>query len=184
MKTRQILFIFAVMLMCGVQLHAQTAKKILVAYFSHSGNTRAVAYDICKKVDGEFFEIKTVKTYSDDYNTVVDEAKRELKADFRPELKNKVKDINQYDIIFLGYPNWWGTYPQAVKVFLTQYNFAGKTIIPFCTHEGSELGNSMDDLKKICPKAKIPEGLAIRGSKAHNSGDEVTDWLKKLKIIK
>lgn len=168
-----------------IQLHAQTnGKKILAAYFSHSGNTRAVAYDICKKVDGEFFQIQTVKPYPTDYNTVVDIAKRELKADFRPELKSKLKNSTQYDVIFLCYPNWWGTYPQAVKVFLSMHDFSGKTIIPFCTHEGSEFGNSIGDLKKMCPKSKILEGLAIRGSKAHNSDDEITDLLKKLKLIK
>ena len=185
MKTKLILLILAIALMSGTQLHAQTSgKKILVAYFSHSGNTRAVAYDICKKVDGESFEIQTVKSYSTDYNTVVDQAKRELKADYRPELKSRLKNIKQYDVIFIGYPNWWGTYPQAVKVFLSQYDFSGKTIIPFCTHEGSELGRSVTDLKKLCSKSTILEGLAIRGSVAHNSDDRIEDWLKKLKIIK
>ena len=115
---------------------------------------------------------------------MVDIAKRELKADFRPELKSKLKNPTQYDVIFLCYPNWWGTYPQAVKVFLSMHDFSGKTIIPFCTHEGSEFGNSLADLKKMCPKSKIQEGLAIRGSKAHNSDAEITDLLKKLKLIK
>jgi flavodoxin len=185
MKTKLILLSLAVVLMSGVQLHAQSnGKKILVVYFSHSGNTRAVAYDICKKVDGEFFEIQTVKPYPTDYNTVVDIAKRELKADFRPELKSKLKNSGQYDVIFVGYPNWWGTYPQAVKVFLSMHDFSGKTIIPFCTHEGSELGRSVADMKKLCPKSTILEGLAIRGSAAHNSDDRIDEWLKKLKITK
>lgn len=185
MKPKLILITMLTILMSGIQSHAQTnGKKILVAYFSHSGNTRAVAYDICKKTDGESFEIQTIKPYPTDYNTVVDQAKRELKADYRPELKSKLKNIKQYDVIFIGYPNWWGTYPQAVKVFLSQYDFSGKTIIPFCTHEGSELGRSVADLKKLCPKSHIQEGLAIRGSSAHNSGDKIEDWLKKLKIIK
>jgi flavodoxin len=185
MKTKLIPLILAVVLMSGIQLNAQNSgKKILVAYFSHSGNTRAVAYDICKKVDGESFEILPVKSYPTDYNTVVDQAKRELKADYRPELKSRLKNIKQYDVIFIGYPNWWGTYPQAVKVFLSQYDFSGKTIIPFCTHEGSELGRSVADLKKMCPKSTIPEGLAIRGSAAHNSDDRIEEWLKKIKIIK
>ena len=185
MKTKLILLTVAAVLLSSTQLHAQTiGKKILVAYFSHSGNTRAVAYDICKKVDGEFFEIQIVKPYSTDYNTVVDIAKRELKADFRPELKSKLKNSAQYDVIFVGYPNWWGTYPQAVKVFLSMHDFSGKTIIPFCTHEGSELGRSVADLKKLCPKSTILEGLAIRGSAAHNSDDRIDEWLKKLKITK
>jgi flavodoxin len=132
MKTKLILLTVAAMLLSGTRLHAQTSgKKILVAYFSHSGNTRAVAYDICKKVDGEFFEIQTVKPYSIDYNTVVDIAKRELKADFRPELKSKLKNSGQYDVIFVGYPNWWGTYPQAVKVFLSTMIFREKRLFRF-----------------------------------------------------
>jgi len=185
MKTKIILIAILILLLPGIQLNAQTTgKKILVAYFSHSGNTRAVAYDICKKVDGEFFEIKTMIQYPADYNTVVKQAKQEQKSDYRPELKSKLKDIRQYDVIFIGFPNWWGTYPQAVKVFLSQYDFSGKTIIPFCTHEGSELGRSVADLKKLCPKSHIREGLAIRGSAAHNSDQRIKEWLKKLKIIK
>jgi len=185
MKTKIIIITLLILVLPGIQLNAQTTgKKILVAYFSHSGNTRAVAYDICKKADGEFFEIKTVKQYPADYNTVVKQAKQEQKSDYRPELKSKLKDIRQYDVIFIGFPNWWGTYPQAVKVFLSQYDFSGKTIIPFCTHEGSELGRSVADLKKLCPKSHIREGLAIRGSAAHNSDQRIKEWLKKLKIIK
>jgi len=186
MKIKLILLTLATVLMSGIQLQAQTgsSKKILVAYFSHSGNTRAVAYDICKKVDGEFFEIHTVKPYPTDYNAVVDQAKREQKSDYRPELKSRLKNINQYDVIFLGYPDWWDTYPQAVKVFLSQYDFSGKIIIPFCTHEGSEFGRSIADLKKMCPNSHILEGLAIRGSAVHNSDDRIEGWLKKLKIIK
>ena len=185
MKTKIIIITLLILVLPGIQLNAQTTgKKILVAYFSHSGNTRAVAYDICKKVDGEFFEIKTMIQYPADYNTVVKQAKQEQKSDYRPELKSKLKDIRQYDVIFIGFPNWWGTYPQAVKVFLSQYDFSGKTIIPFCTHEGSKLGRSVADLKKLCPKSHIREGLAIRGSAAHNSDQRIKEWLKKLKIIK
>jgi len=186
MKTKFILAIcFLIASLFGMQLQAQTSKKkILVAYFSHSGNTRAVAYDICKKVNGESFEIQTVKPYSSDYNTVVDQAKKEQKTDFRPTLKSRLKSIKQYDVIFIGYPNWWGTYPQAVKVFLSQYDFSGKTIIPFCTHEGSGLGSSVADLKKICPKSHLMKGLAIRGSSARNSASQVDEWIKELKITK
>ncbi len=185
MKTKLVLITLLVLFMPGIHSNAQTTgKKILVAYFSHSGNTRAVGYQICKKVDGESFEIQVVKPYPADYNTVVDLAKRELKADYRPELKSRLKNIKQYDVIFIGYPNWWGTYPQAVKVFLSQYDFSGKTIIPFCTHEGSELGRSVADLKKLCSKSTILEGLAIRGSAAHNSDDRIEEWLKKIKMIK
>lgn len=185
MKTKIILSTLLILILPCIQLNVQaTGKKILVAYFSHSGNTRAVAYDICKKVDGEFFEIQTVKPYPSDYNTVVKQAKQEQKSDYRPVLKSKLKNINQYDVIFLGFPDWWDTYPQAVKIFLSQYDFSGKTIIPFCTHEGSEFGRSITDLKKLCPTSHIQEGLAIRGSAVHSSDDRIKDWLKRLKIIK
>lgn len=171
--------------MSGLQINAETnVKKILVAYFSHSGNTRAVGYYISKQTDGDFFEIQTTKAYPKDYNTVVNQAKKELNTDFRPEIKSKIEGIDKYDIIFIGYPNWWGTYPQAVKVFLSQYDFSGKTLIPFCTHEGSGLGSSVADLKKMCPKSAILEGLAVRGSAAHTSNDRINEWLKKTKIIK
>ena len=184
MKTKIILITLLTIFMSNIHLQSQTnGKKILVAYFSHSGNTRSVAYNICKKVDGEFFEIHTVKPYPTDYNTVVEQAKREQKSDYRPELKSRLKNIRQYDVIFIGFPNWWGTYPQAVKVFLSQNDLSGKTIIPFCTHEGSELGRSVADLKRLCPKSHIQEGLAIRGNAAHNSDRQINEWLKKLKII-
>jgi len=184
MKTNRF-YLFAVLfvLVSGAQSQT-TAKKILVAYFSHSGNTRAVAYDICKKTGADIFEIKTVNPYPEDYHTVVDIAKKELNNDVRPALKSVVKDIKQYDIIFIGYPNWWTTYPQAVKVFLSKYDFAGKTIIPFCTHEGSGLGISVDDLKKICPKSIVEQGIAIRGSNARHSDKDIEVWLKKLKLLK
>jgi flavodoxin len=182
MKLKNIIFLLAVLLCSANQSTAQ--KKVLVAYFSHSGNTKAVAYSIAKKTDAEIFEIKTAKPYPEDYNTVVDIAKKELRSDFSPTLANNIKDIGQFDIIFIGYPNWWGTYPQAVKVFLRMNNLAGKTIIPFCTHEGSELGESVADLKKMCPKSIILQGLAIQGKTAHNSDDRINDWLQKLKIIK
>ena len=135
-------------------------------------------------MSAESFEIQTIKPYPTDYSTVVDQAKRELKVDYRPELKGKLKNIKQYDVIFIGYPIWWSTYPQAVKEFLSQYDCSGKTIIPFCTHEGSELGRSVADLKKLCPKSTILEGLAIRGSAAHHSDDRIELWLKKLNILK
>lgn len=182
MKLKNVLLLLTFVFCSLNQSTAQ--KKILVAYFSHSGNTKAVAYSIAKKTDAEIFEIKTVKPYPEDYNTVVDIAKKELRSDFSPVLASNVKEIRQFDIIFIGYPNWWGTYPQAVKVFLKINNLAGKTIIPFCTHEGSELGESVADLKKLCSKSTILQGLAIQGKRAHNSDDRINDWLQKLKVTK
>src|SRR5664280_1274150 len=114
-------------------------KKILVAYFSHSGNTREIANQIHKSVGGDFFEIQAVKPYPDDYDAVVKQATQELNSGHKPALKIKMENIKSYDLIFIGYPNWCSTVPAPVRAFLSEYDFSGKTIIPFCTHEGSGL---------------------------------------------
>ena len=155
-------------------------KKILVAYFSHSGNTRVIANRIRDAVDGTLFEIVGVDPYPQDYDTVVAQAARELKASLRPKLKHRLADAGTYDVIFLGYPNWWGTFPMPVATFLSTYDFAGKTVVPFCTHEGSGLGRSASDVAKMCPKATVFEGLAIRGRNVNKAGDDVAAWLRKL----
>jgi flavodoxin len=115
-------------------------KKILVAYFSHSGNTREIANQIHKSADGDIFEIQSVNPYPHDYDAVVEQAKQELKSGHKPALKTKMENIKSYDLGFIGYPIWWGTFPAPVKTFLSEYDFSGKTIVPFCTHEGSGLG--------------------------------------------
>lgn len=152
--------------------------KILIAYFSHSGNTRAIAEEIHKSVGGDLFEIATVKPYPRDYNTVVDIARREQNAHSRPSLTAKVDSMAAYDVVFIGYPNWWGTMPMAVFNFLEQYDFSGKTILPFCTHEGSGLGRSEADLARLCPKATLSKGLVIRGSVVKSAQGEVANWLR------
>ncbi|MFA0887996.1 MAG: flavodoxin [Synergistales bacterium] len=158
-------------------------KKMIVAYFSHSGNTREIARQIQKSVGGDLFEIVTVKEYPRDYNAVVDVAKKEQESGSRPVLKAEVKDFRSYDVVFLGYPNWWGTMPMAVFTFLEKYDFSGKTIIPFCTHEGSRLRRSVEDIARLCPKSTILEGLAVRGSGVKNAQKDLSIWLRKLKMI-
>ena len=108
--------------------------KILIAYFSHSGNTKVVANSIKENIGGDIFEIKTSLSYPTSYNAVVDKAKKEQNANDRPELISHVENMDSYNVIFIGYPNWWGTIPMAEFTFLEEYNFSGKTIIPFCTH--------------------------------------------------
>jgi len=186
MKTKKILLTTITILFLMMELQAQAAsKKILVVYFSHSGNTREIANQIHKNVGGDVFEIQPVTPYPTDYNTVVNQAKQELNNPaYKPALKAKVNNIKQYDIIFIGYPNWWGTYPAPVKTFLSEYDLSGKTIVPFCTHEGSRLGRSVSDLKLLCPKSTILEGLAVRGSDVKKAQNDVAQWLRKLKLIK
>lgn len=161
-----------------------TEKKILVAYFSHSGNTREIANQIHERVGGDVFEIVTVDPYPADYDAVVAQAKKELKSEYKPSLKSKFKDIGSYDVIFVGYPNWCSTIPRPVVTFLSEQDLSGKTIIPFCTHEGSGLGRSATDISRLCPRSTIPDGLAVRGSDVKKSQNKVSAWLQGLDFLK
>jgi flavodoxin len=167
-------------------------KKLLIAYYSRKGqnyvngkivnlqkgNTEVIANKIKGFINGDLFEINTVKTYPLDYNETTIVAREELRKNARPELTAKVKDMENYDVIYLGYPNWWNTFPMAVFTFLESYNFTDKTIIPFCTHEGSGIGNSERDVKRLCPNATIMESIAIRGSSVESADNMVQSWLK------
>ncbi len=159
-------------------------EKILVGYFSHSGNTREIANKIHKNVGGDIFEIKAVKPYPDDYDAVVKQAKQELDSGYKPALKTKIENIKSYDLVFIGYPIWWGTFPAPVKTFLSEYGFSGKTIVPFCTHEGSGLGRSVSDISKLCPKSTLLDSIAIWGRDVKSAQNEVSEWLQKIKITK
>jgi flavodoxin len=153
-------------------------EKILVAYFSHSGNTRVIANQIHDRVGGDIFEIKTVDTYPQDYEAVKAVAMKELNEGSRPSLATHVDNMDSYDVVFVGYPIWWGTMPTPVESFLTGYNLSGKTIVPFSTHEGSGLGSSVRDIKALCPQSTVREGLAIRGGSVNTAQDQVTSWLQ------
>lgn len=155
-------------------------KKILVAYFSHSDNTREIANQIHEKIGGDIFEIVTVNPYPTDYDAVVDQAKQEQEDNYRPELATEIENMDSYDVVFVGYPNWWGTMPMPVFAFLEEYDFSGKTIIPFCTHEGSGLGRSVEDITELCPQSTILDGLAIRGSSVETAQDDVSEWLHEI----
>ena len=165
-------------------MQAGITKNILVAYFSHSGNTREIANQIYKSVGSDIFEIQTVKPYPHDYDAVVKQARQELDSGYIPELKTKIENIESYDLVFIGYPNWCSTVPAPVRTFLLEYDFSGKTIAPFCTHEGSGLGRSVTDISKLCPKSTVLDGIAIRGSVAKTSQSKVSEWLWKIEIIK
>ncbi len=157
--------------------------KILIAYFSHSGNTRIIAEDIHKNLGGDLFEIATVAAYPQDYNVVVDVARREQTANTRPALAANVENPASYDVVLLGFPNWWGTMPMAVFNFLEQSDFSGKRILPFCTHEGSGMGRSESDIKRLCPGATVVKGFAVRGSHVHAARVEVANWLRKAGLL-
>lgn len=162
----------------------EKTRKILIAYYSRTGNTRNVAQEIQKNVGGDLFEIKTTNTYPEEYQATTEQAKTEKNNNFRPQLAAKVPNIDSYDVIFVGYPIWWGTMPMGVFSFLEQHNLAGKTVIPFCTHGGSGLSDSVSDIKKTLPQANVLSGLAIRGSDAGKSQTEIANWLKSIGMAK
>lgn len=153
---------------------------ILVLYFSMSGNTEAVANEIHSQVGGDIIRLQTVQTYPDDYDELVDYAQEEQRQDARPELSTVITNIDQYDTIFLGYPNWWGDMPMPIYTFLDNYDLSGKTIAPFMTHGGSGLSGTPATIRREEPHATVTEGLAIRSNQARNSQDAVTTWLANL----
>jgi flavodoxin len=174
-----------------------TDPKSLIAYFSRKGNnyldgnivnlpvgnTEVIAKKIQELTGSDLFKIKTVRSYPEDYTETTNVAQEEKSQNARPELTEKVDDLDSYDVIYLGYPNWWGTMPMAVCTFLESYDLSGKTIAPYCTNEGSGMGSSERDIKRISPKAKVLPGLAIRGGSVERADKEVTSWLRKLGMI-
>jgi len=159
-------------------------KKILVAYFSYSGNTREIANQIHKIVGGDIFEIQSIKPYPTDYDAVVKQARQELASGDKPALKTKVDNIKSYDVIFIGYPNWCSTIPAPVKTFLSEYDFSGKTFAPFCTHGGGGLARSVTDISRLCPKSTLLDSFAILGTDVKTAQSEVSEWLRKIKITR
>jgi len=150
----------------------------LVAYFSHSGNTREIALQVQLATGASTFEIAPVNPYPEDYDAVVEQAKRELTADYRPPLKFSVSDLEAYDVIYVGSPNWWNTIAPPVMTFLSSHDFQGKTIVPFITHEGSGLGQAVQDVKRLSPGAIVLDGHAFRGHRAKSAQDAVHEWLQ------
>ena len=144
------------------------------------GNTEVAAEYVQQAVGGELFQIVPKKDYPADYYACCDEAKAELQARTRVEPVSYMDDLESYDTVFLGYPNWWGTIPMAVDTFLRHYSWEGKRICPFCTNEGSGLGGSLRFIEDACTGATIEKGLSITGHEIASSEPQVSAWAKKL----
>lgn len=157
------------------------SSKVLVIYFSQSGNTQKLAKLISDKVGGDFIRIETIEDYPTEYSKLASFAKKEKDNNSRPELKNLELDLEKYDTIFIGYPIWWYQMPMPMYTFFDTFDFSGKVIIPFNTHEGSKDSGTYEDIKELEPNATVLEGLPIRGGDmASDQGDKVDNWLKKL----
>lgn len=161
-----------------------TVNKMLVIYFSHSGNTRSVAREIQQITHAEMCEILPSKPYPENHNALVELAEKQAAENYRPQFTlNPDARLDTFNVIFLGFPIWAYTMPMIIYSFLDTYKLAGKRVAPFCTHMGSGLADSMRQIKELCPNATVLPGLAIRGTKAQQSSQEVNAWLQKLDII-
>lgn len=168
--------------------------RCLLAYFSRKGlhyvggkmvdlpvgNTEQVAKVIWKQTKAEAFAIKPVVPYPKDIRQTARLSQRELYADARPRLAHRVERMEEYPVVFLGYPNWWGTLPMPVAAFLEGYDFSGKILLPFCTHEGGGLGNSERAIASLCPGAKVLPGLAVAADGAAQPQEQVVGWLAQM----
>ncbi len=141
------------------------------------GNTEKVARMISKITGADLYKIEQKKPYAKDYNTCIEEAKKDLQMNARPELIALPDNFEQYDQIYLGYPNYWGTMPMAVYTFLEAFDFTGKTVHPFCTHEGSGLSSTEKDIANVAQGAKVSNGLAITGSLVDNAQKTIERWV-------
>ena len=180
--------------------NAAEAAKSIVIYFSHTGenysvgvitegNTAKVAKEIARQTGAALYEIKEAEPYPSVYRDCIKRAQKELQSKARPALKGEVPELSEYKTVYLGYPNWWGDAPMVVYSFLEKAKIDGKTILPFCTHEGSGLGSTARNLAKAFPRAKVEQkGLAMRGATAQKDADAVkkavAEWLKSLGVIK
>ncbi|WIH88061.1 flavodoxin [Brachyspira pilosicoli] len=184
---------------------SNTQNKILIAYFTWSdntvvenpdsidvdaetsasvlspGNAELIANWIAEETGGDLFSIKTQNKYSSDYDECLNQARKERDNNERPALVGRVNNIDDYDVIFLGFPNWWYTCPMAVFTFVESYDLSGKTIIPFCTHGTGGLSRTIRDLKNLLPEnCEVLEAIGVYRPEVKNSKNKVLDWLKKL----
>ena len=158
--------------------------KTLIAYFSWSGNTAKLAQMIADATGGELFAVEPETPYSDDYNAVVDQAKVEQSENARPAVANAVENWEDYDTIFVGYPNWWSDVPMVMLTFMESYDWSGKTVIPFCTSGGGGFGNGISSITAATSGASVLDGFHVNGSRVDGAQNDVTAWLNGLDLQK
>lgn len=160
-------------------IDANSGASIVVKNKDVLGNMQYMAMTIQEAIGGELFRIETTEEYPLEHETLVNQAKEEQNEDARPELATHIENVEQYNIICLGYPNWWGDMPQPLYTFLEEYDFSGKTIIPFNSHGGSGFSNTIEEIKKLQPNATVKDdGLSISRNDVADSEQEITDWAK------
>lgn len=179
----------------------QTGGKVLVAYFSVpetdgvdassgasrlvtggklQGNTEYVATVISEATGGDLFEIKTVHTYPGSHKELIDAAKKESDDNARPQLATHIKDLKEYDVIFVGFPNWWYDMPKPLYTFFDEYDFSGKTVVPFCTHGGSRFSSAIKTIREMEKNATVLNGYTINRDRVAESKEGILKWLEKI----
>ena len=189
--------ILTVVLLTGIipAFAEETPAHVLVVYFSHAGenynvgvieegNTAKMGKIIAEQMNADIFELVPVVEYPMDYDSCLDVATEEQRTNARPDYVDEIENWEQYDTVFIGYPIWWGEIPNIVYTFMEAYDFTGKTVIPFNTHEGSGQARSQRDIEELLTNATVLKGLAVRGSKAQKdaegTGADVANWLKQI----
>lgn len=154
--------------------------KELIVYFSWSGNTQSVATEIQNQTGADVFQLMPVEPYTDDYDALLDIAQEEQRSGARPEISDSIENFENYEVIYLGFPNWWGDMPMILYSFLDDYDLSGKAIIPFVTSGGSGFSDTISTIKSMEPDAEVLDGLSLGSSQAAEPASAVTDWLNGL----
>jgi len=173
------------------------SSKILIVYLSRTNNTKTIAEIIHKNAGGTLVALELKKPYPENYRATVEQVVKENETGYLPPLKTKIDSIQNYDVVFVGFPTWGMKLPPPMKSFLRQYDLSGKTIVPFNTNDGYGIGSSFDTVKELCPKSKILDGFSIKGgtesdgqarlTKVENAKDaetKVKKWLQEIKVVK
>ena len=165
------------------RLEVEAGSNALVVYFSWSGNTESVANEIQAQTGADMFEIVPAEPYTDDYDTLLDIAQDEQANDARPAIAGTVDHFEQYDVVYLGYPNWWGDMPMILYTFLDEYDFSGKTIAPFVTSGGSGFSGTVGTIAELEPGAAVQEGLSVGASSVAGAQERVEEWLSGIGLM-
>ena len=152
--------------------------KILIAYFSHMGNTEELARKIQEITGGDLVEIVPKRPYPTDYRSIVSQAEREKREDFRPEIEETGVDVREYDAIFIGTPVWWFSAAPPTKTFLSQNDLSGKTVVPFCTHGGGGVADTFNEIARMVPRSEVKKGLETYENSA--TEEEIAEWISGL----
>jgi flavodoxin len=163
---------------------ARAASKILVAYFTRTGNTQVIARQVGRALDADVFAIDPANPYPEDYDETVAQAVRERDSGFRPPLKGSVPNINSYEVVFLGFPIWGETAPPVIRSFLSRHDLSGKTVVPFITHGGYGQGRSMHVVKEHAPGARILDPFIMEADQERRTLTQVSQWLSRVNVRK